>query len=84
MKLKLSILFIGLSLITQAQNSIIGTITNTNNEQLFGVEIYAPKLHKGTTSNEDGSYTFKNLPKGSIEIVFSYIGYTSVIKTIVL
>ncbi len=84
MKLKLSILFIGLSFIIQAQNSIIGTITNTNNEQLFGVEIYAIKLHKGTTSNEDGSYAFKNLPNGSIEIVFSFIGYTSVIKTIVL
>jgi iron complex outermembrane receptor protein len=84
MKLKLSILFIGLSLITQAQNSISGIITNTNNEPLFGVEVYAPKLHKGTTSKENGLFLFKNLPKGSIEIVFSYIGYASVVKTVIL
>ena len=84
MKLKLSILFIGLSFIAYTQNSIVGTVTNTNNEPLFGVEIYAPKLHKGTTSNIDGSYTFKNLPTGTIEVIFSYIGYTSVLKTITL
>ena len=82
MKLKLSILFIGLSFISHAQNTISGTITNSNNEPLFGVEIFAPKLHKGTTSNKDGSYTFKNLPNGKIDIVFSYVGYTSISKTI--
>lgn len=82
MKNKLTILFIGFCCITLAQNSLKGNITSSNNEPLFGVEIYAPKLHKGTTSNLDGTYTLKNLPNGTIELVFSYIGYTTQVKTI--
>ncbi len=84
MKTKLAILFTGFCLITYAQNSLYGNITNSKNERLFGVEIYAPKLHKGTTSNLDGIYTLKNLPNGTIEIVFSFIGYTSQVKTVTL
>ena len=82
MKYKLSILFIGLSLFIYSQNTLTGKITNEKNEPLLGVEIYAPKLHKGVTSNEDGSYEFKNLPKGDVDIVFAFIGYQSVLKTI--
>jgi iron complex outermembrane receptor protein len=84
MKLKLTILFVGLSLTVYTQNTLNGKITNSNNEPLFGVEIFAPKLHKGTTSFEDGTYQFKNLPQGTIEIVFSFIGYTSQLKTIII
>jgi len=84
MKLKLTILLIGLSLTTYSQKILTGKITNTNNEPIFGVDIYAPKLHKGTTSFKDGTYQFKNLPQGSIEIVFSYIGYASQVKTILI
>jgi len=84
MKLKLTILLIGLSLTVYTQNTLTGKITNTNNEPLFNVEIFAPKLHKGTTSFEDGTYQFKNLPEGSIEIVFSFIGYSSQVKTIII
>ena len=84
MKLKLTILIIGLSLTAYAQNTLSGKITNSNNEPLYGVEIFAPKLHKGTTSNEDGTFEFNNLPDGSIEIVFSFIGFSTQVKSIII
>jgi iron complex outermembrane receptor protein len=82
MKNRLAILLTGFCIISYAQNSLQGNIKNSNNDPLFGVEIYAPKLHKGTTSKFDGTYELKNLPNGTIEIVFSYIGYTSQVKTV--
>ncbi len=84
MKHFFSILCIGLSLVTYSQNILSGKITSINNEPLTGVDIYAPNLHKGTITNKDGNYIFKNLPNNSITIVFAFIGYKSVSKTIEL
>jgi len=81
MKIYLSILFIGLSLITQAQNKISGIVTNSQNEPLFGVEVYIEELQKGTSTNESGFYEITNLPN-QIKITVAYIGYESQTKTI--
>jgi len=75
MKIYLSILFIGLSLITHAQNKIAGIVTNIQNEPLEGVEIYAEELHKGTSTNEEGYYELTNLPTAKIKITVAFIGY---------
>ncbi|HHB52467.1 MAG TPA: hypothetical protein ENK75_05435, partial [Saprospiraceae bacterium] len=56
MKKYIAILFIGLSVITKAQNKISGIVTNLQNEPLIGVEIYAEDLNKGTSTNEEGYY----------------------------
>jgi len=82
MKTYISILFIGLSLITQAQNKITGIITNTQNEPLEGVEIYAEELHKGTSTNKEGYYELTNLPTTKIKITAAYIGYQTATKII--
>jgi iron complex outermembrane receptor protein len=58
-----------------AQNSISGKITDVSNNPLFGVEIYAPELHKGTTSDKEGNYMLTNTPNGKIKIIYSYLGY---------
>jgi len=82
MKIYLSILFIGLSFITQAQNKISGIVTNSQNEPLFGVEVYIEELQKGTSTNENGYYQITNLPKTSIKITVAFIGYETQSKTI--
>ena len=79
MKLYITTLCILISVSIHAQNTLTGKITDSNNTPLFGVEIYAPKLHKGTTTDIDGHYIFKNLPSGTIDIVFVFIGYKSVL-----
>ena len=82
MKLYFTILCIGFNLFIYSQNSLTGKVTNSNNEPLSGVEIYSPKLHKGTTTDIGGHYIFKNLPNRTIDIVFAFIGYKSVLKSV--
>jgi iron complex outermembrane receptor protein len=82
MKKYIAILFIGLSVITKAQNKISGIVTNLQNEPLIGVEIYAEDLNKGTSTNEEGYYELTNLPTTKIKITAAYIGYQTETKVI--
>jgi iron complex outermembrane receptor protein len=75
-------LFIGFSAMLQAQNTISGTITDAKKQPLIGVSIYAPELHKGTSSDENGKYTLENLPNGKLKLTFAFIGFTAQNKTI--
>jgi len=77
MKNFLIALFIGFSAMLQAQNTISGTVTNLNKQPLIGVSVYAPELHKGTSTDENGNYSLSNLPKGKIKLTFAYIGFAN-------
>ena len=80
-KLIISLFLIGLTAVGYSQNNITGKITDSKNTPLLGVDVYAPELHIGTTTDLDGNYELKNLPHGEIHIVFSYYGFSSVEKT---
>jgi len=82
MKKLLLALILGYSGLVSAQNSISGTVTNLENKPLAGVSVYAPELHKGATTDENGKYEFNNLPNGSLRIAFTFVGYTTQNKTI--
>lgn len=69
------LLCIGYSIGNYAQNSIQGVVTDSEDNPLEGVEVYAPDIHIGTTTDEKGAYELKNLPNGEIQILFSYLGY---------
>ena len=77
MKNLFSILCLGLSLITAAQQTLSGKITDINNAPIIGAEIYLPQIHKGTVSDFDGQYSLQ-LPKGKIDIVIAYLGYNTI------
>ncbi len=81
MKIVINALFILGFLSVAAQNKFSGTITDTQNESLFGVDIYATEIHKGTVTGENGNYTLKNLPNGIVKISFSYLGYQTISKS---
>ncbi|OSY89474.1 TonB-dependent receptor [Tenacibaculum holothuriorum] len=81
MKKLFTILFLLGFVAVYAQNSLSGKITDTNNQPLEGVEIYAPMLHKGTTTNQKGEYTLKNIPNGEITINVTFLGYKTITKT---
>ena len=67
---------------SQDKQTISGTIyDNSNNETLIGVSIYFPEINVGTTTNEYGFYSV-TLPKGTYKIQLSFIGYSTIIKTI--
>ncbi|PID69354.1 MAG: TonB-dependent receptor [Flavobacteriales bacterium] len=75
---------IGCINILYTQNTISGKVTDTDNNPLFGVVVYSPKTHIGTTTDVDGNYRIENLPNGEETIVFSFIGFKSVTRIISL
>ena len=56
MKKLIFALVVSCTALMQAQNTVSGRITDTNNKALSGVSIYIQDLQKGTLSNEDGTY----------------------------
>jgi iron complex outermembrane recepter protein len=82
MKKYILALMLGFSAIINAQNTFSGTVTNSKNEPLKGVSVYLPELHKGTSTDENGKYTFVNIPKGNLRLLFSFLGFTTQNKTI--
>ena len=78
MKSFLYILFLtGFPIALFGQYSASGTITDENQEPLPGVDIYIEELHIGTTSDFNGNYVLKNIPKGTHKLQFSFIGYST-------
>ena len=82
MKILIKALILLGSLSVYGQNSLSGKITDIQNEPLFGVEIYATELHKGTITNKNGEYKLNNLPNGKVKILFSYLGFQTQTKII--
>jgi iron complex outermembrane receptor protein len=66
----------------QAQNTISGTVTNRDNQPIKGISVYAPELHQGTTTDDNGEYILTNLPNGRLKLNFVFIGFSSQYKTI--
>ncbi len=65
------------------QNIFKAKITDTKSgEPLVGVNVYIQELHIGEASNSNGNVVIKNIPNGSYDIKFSYIGYNSYIVKI--
>lgn len=68
-----------------AQNfSLSGTLKDARNgETIAGATIFFKKSHKAAFSNNYGFYSL-TAPAGADTVVFSYIGYKSIVKPIVL
>ncbi len=52
-------------------------------ESLIGATIFIPELRTGTISNNYGFYSI-TLPAGTVEFIFSYVGYQTQTKTLQL
>lgn len=66
----------------QAQNKVSGTVRDGANKPITGVSVYAPELHKGTTTDANGKYTLANLPNGNLNLTFVFVGFSNQNKTI--
>ncbi|WP_396600489.1 carboxypeptidase-like regulatory domain-containing protein [Algibacter sp. R77976] len=68
----------------QEKFTLSGTISEEkSNETLIGVNIIFPEISAGTTTNEYGFYSI-TLPKGTYNIIVSYLGYSTLSETISL
>lgn len=70
----------------QAQNSytLKGNVTDEMGVRMPDVSVYFETLQKGTTTNEKGNYSIANLPKGTHQLKVSFIGFKTIIKTIII
>ena len=83
---KIFIIIILLSILTnsyaQQKHTISGYITDKNNgESIIGANIYSKLTGKGVTSNTYGFYSL-TVEEGEQVIVYSFIGYKTISKTI--
>ena len=53
-----------------------------NGEGLIGVSVYIKELGTGNSTNTYGFYSL-TVPDGNYNLIFSYIGYNKVVKTLV-
>ncbi len=83
--LVLSFIISFVSLITWSQEvTLSGNVQDAGSqEKLIGVNIFIKTLNKGATTNSYGYYAL-SIPKGTYEISFSYIGYETLTKNIVV
>jgi iron complex outermembrane receptor protein len=77
-------LLLGFSVFASAQNKITGTINQVQNKPMAGVTISLPEIHRETISDEKGNYVISNLPFGNFKIIFSFVGYATQSKAIVV
>ncbi|ASZ09562.1 TonB-dependent receptor [Chitinophaga pendula] len=61
-----------------AANSLSGKITDkTSGNALPGATVYLPDLHVGASSDAQGNYSIKHLPKGRFVVEIHYVGYAA-------
>jgi len=82
MKKFILILFVGFSVMLQAQNTVTGTVTNSKGQPIKGVSVSDTELHKETITDDNGKYTLANLPNGGVNLTFSAEGFGVQNKTI--
>lgn len=76
------LLFTVVYLTVGAENMLCGYVKDEKGNALIGAAIYIPELQKGTVADEKGYYKMGKLPKSELNIVYSYIGYNTVVKNI--
>ncbi|WP_317045210.1 carboxypeptidase-like regulatory domain-containing protein [Formosa algae] len=86
MKTTLSVCFLFLSMLMYSQEnfSVSGTIKDfSNGESIFGASVYLENTNNGTITNAYGFYSI-SAPKGTYNLVVSYLGYVTITKEIQL
>lgn len=65
------------------QNIISGKVLlNETNEAIIGANIYIPELRTGTSTDVNGFYQIKNLPKGEFTLQVSYVSLKTITKKV--
>ncbi|MFT4972285.1 MAG: vitamin B12 transporter [Paraglaciecola sp.] len=82
MKNIITLLFSFLTLPIFAQTTITGVVIGQKKEAIIGANIFLKDTYDGTSSEIDGSFTFKTEETGEQIILITYIGYEEFSKTV--
>ena len=67
------------------QNGTIkGVVTTADNKPADGVVVSIKSINKNTVSNDNGTYTLKNIPAGTYTVSISLVGYEPVQKEVTI
>lgn len=70
---------------SQNKSVISGKVVSENdNEPLIGVAVFVLGLNTGTTTNIEGNFEIRNLTDGTHVLRFSYLGFASLAKEIIV
>jgi hypothetical protein len=68
-------LLVLLSIFSNAQNTVSGTITDSKNQPILGVNIYLEGTYDGSSTDLDGKFSFITTAAGKVILIASFIGY---------
>ncbi len=74
----------GLSAIAYSQTTLSGNVKDESQLPVMGVLVSVPEIQKETTTDANGRYEFKNLPKSDLQLIFSRLGYTTQIANVTI
>lgn len=75
MKSLLTLFVLFLSISTQAQSTINGTVTNQNGAAIVGANVYLEGTYDGSTTDDEGKFRFSTSETGSQTLIVSYLSY---------
>lgn len=81
--MKIIFLFLLFTLSINAQTTITGVVSSENDVLPYAT-VQIVELKKGISTDENGYYSFENIPDGAYTILFSYTGFKTISKKISL
>ena len=61
-----------------------GSVVDENNKPLTGASVFLHPVNKGTITDVNGDFFINDLSKGEYEVEISFVGYKTLIDTIIL
>lgn len=81
MKILTTLCLLLLSLNITAQSTVSGTVTDTKGNPVFGANVYLEGTYDGSSTNEQGQFSFNTTETGSQTLVVSYLSFETFTMT---
>jgi len=81
MKPFFTLLILLVSLFTQAQTTISGTVIDTNKQPILGANVYLKGTYDGASTLADGSFSFITSNTGQQSLVISFVSFETITLT---
>jgi hypothetical protein len=75
MKKLITYLFCFSTLISLAQHTINGNVTNSDGQPIVGANVYLEGTYDGATTNYTGEFSFSTEETGNQKLIISYLSY---------
>lgn len=81
-KIVLLMMSLGMGILTQAQNTIKGSLKEPDGKKITDIQVYVSDLNRSEKVNSDGTFILNDIPDGGHEIVIESSFYEPIIDSI--